>query len=102
MTSATWALAEKLFRKERRTIDKSASVVLAELARENALLADTPLLLVQRLLIIYRGLRPAFSLLLKLPMVPANVRKLLETLMHVLDDLDSPEVIGRFKAGRDL
>lgn len=100
--SNVFALAESIIRKEKKDVDKRINALMTELAHENTLLPETPFRILQRVLKIYRGVKPVFSVIVRLPFMPTTWSAVIEALMRALDALDVPEVIAKFKAGKDL
>jgi hypothetical protein len=71
---------------------------------KHTLLAESPADRLQRVLKIFRGIKPLLRLLTSLPLLPASWRSALLTFVQALDALAAvgPEITARFKAGRDL
>lgn len=100
--SSVFALAESIILKERKVVDKRILALVKELEHENTLLPETPFRILQRVLKIYRGVKPVISVIVKLPFMPTTWSAVIEALMRALDALDTPEVVAKFKAGKDL
>ena len=100
--SAIFLNTEILIRKEKKNVDKRIAALMTELSHENTLLPETPFRLLQRMLKIYRGVKPVLTVIVKLPILPPTWSAIIEAFMRTLDALDVPEVIGKFKAGKDL
>ena len=100
--SNAFALSETLIRKEKKNVDRRIAALMTELNHETTLLPETPLRLLQRALKFYRGVKPVLGVLVKLPFMPPTWSAIIEGFMRALDALDTAEVIGKFKAGRDL
>ncbi|HYK04916.1 MAG TPA: hypothetical protein VE974_24395 [Thermoanaerobaculia bacterium] len=71
--------------RNKRTIDRSISIAMRELERENALLQESACGRVQRVLKIYRGLKPLFTVLISLPLFPSPWRAALFTFSRALE-----------------
>ena len=93
---------ETLILKEKKAIDRSVTSLMAEMAHENTLLPDTPLRLLQRALKVYRGVRPLFTVIAKLPLLPPTWGAVLEMFIRALDAVAAVDVTTAFKAGKDL
>jgi len=96
--------SEELIAKNKRTIDRSVRTLVQEMEHENTLLAESPSGVVQRVLKVYRGIKPLLTLLHALPILPLSWRASLGMLIQALDALAlaGPEITNGFKAGKDL
>jgi hypothetical protein len=97
-------LASLIDLKTKRRINAAVRETMASLENENALIADSPNVLFQRVLKVYLGLKPLLAFLTTFPILPPPWRKGLSALFQVLEALAAigPEVTVQFKAGRDL
>jgi hypothetical protein len=93
---------EALIRKEKKAVDRSVNALLAQMGNENTLLPETPMGIVQRVVKIYRGARPALVLIRKLPLVPATWSATIDFLVRGLDALSALDIPVAFKAGKDI
>ena len=104
--SNLYVISDAMIRKEQQNGDERVTGLLAELDDETIVVPQTALSAVQRVLKIYRGVKPVLGLLVKLPIVPSHWSALVAAFLDALDKLDSPAVIGEitttFKAGKDL
>ena len=79
--------SEELIAKSKKTIDRSVRTLVQEMEHENTLMAESPSGIVQRVLKVYRGIKPLLTLLNSLPILPMNWRASLGMLIHALDAL---------------
>jgi hypothetical protein len=89
---------ETTIAKHRKTIDRSLSVLMRELERENALLQGSPQGRIQRVLKIYRGLKPLLTVLISLPLFPAPWRAALFMYNRAVEAL----TVADLKMGKEL
>lgn len=89
---------ETTIAKNRKTIDRSISILMRELERENALLQGSPYGRIQRVLKIYRGLKPLFAVLISLPLIPAPWRAALFMYSRAVEAL----TVADLKMGKEL
>lgn len=75
-----------------------------EMEQENALLAETQGGRIQRLLKIYRGIKPLLTVVATLPLIPSTWRAALILFNQALEAvaIGAPDVEADFKAGKDL
>jgi hypothetical protein len=57
---------------------------------------------IQRLVVIYRAVRPLLVALAALPLIPSHWRAAVQVLITTLDEIAAPAATGEFKAGKDL
>lgn len=76
---------EATIARNKRAIDRSINVVLREVERENELLQASAHGRVQRVLKIYRGLKPFFAVLISLPLFPSPWRAALFMFSRALE-----------------
>ena len=100
--TTTFQTTEAFIQKNRKNVDRGIRALNGEVAQENTLLADTPNSRLQRVLEVYRGIKPLLTVLTALPILPTLWRNGLTLLTQVLDSLAEPEVTAAFKAGKDL
>ncbi|HEV7240808.1 MAG TPA: hypothetical protein VGQ36_16330 [Thermoanaerobaculia bacterium] len=95
-------LTEKVILKDKKTVDRSIRTLMADMEHENTLLAESANSRVQRVLKVYRGIKPLFAVLASLPILPSNWRAAIVMFNQVLESLAAVDVAGEFKAGKDL
>ena len=86
-------------------VGRSLKALKADLKNENALLlTQTFAGRVQRVLKIYKGVKPVLTVLSTLPLLPTTWRAGVVMLIEAMDAIanSSPEVGSDFKAGKDL
>ena len=88
----------------KKSIDREVRALLREMEHENTLVAETPNSRLQRVLKIFRSLKPALAVISSLPLIPGNWRGAITMLVQALDALAlvGPEITAEFKAGKDL
>jgi len=96
--------SETTISKSKKSIDRNIRTLMQEMESENTLVQDTPAGRFQRVLKIFRGLRPLFAVLGSLPLIPSTWRAAIVMFTQALDALAAigPEVTVEFKAGKDL
>ena len=104
MSNDPKAIAEIFISKNRKPIDRSLRTLMAELEQENTLLPQTPSSQFQRLVKVYRNVKPVLTILSTLALIPTGWRTGLMVLVQALDSLTlaAPDVTAQFKAGKDL
>jgi hypothetical protein len=95
---------ENTIKAAKRVIDRSLRALMHELEHENTLLAETPVGKFQKVLKIYRGIKPLLKVLSAVPLIPTAWRASIVMLDQALEALAgvSGELTAQFKAGRDL
>ena len=90
--------------KMRKQLDASVRRAVSSLEHENTLLAMSPIAVLQRLLKVYKNLKPLLVFLTTFPLVPQSVRTGIGLLLQMLESVVTvtPEIVSRFKAGKDL
>ena len=90
--------------KTRKKVDACVRAALASLEQEDVAATDTPNSRFQRLLQIFRTLRPLFAFLASFPLIPTLWRTGLGVVVQLLESLakDGTNVTLQFKAGKDL
>ena len=96
--------SEELIAKHKRNIDGSVRTLMREMEHENTLVPEPPISRLQRVLKIYRQIKPLLALLGSLPFIPYNWRSPLLMFTQALDALAAvgPDLTAQFKAGKDL
>ena len=100
----TKSASEELIEKHKKGVNRSIRNLVQEMEHEKPLLADTPLGALQRVLKVYRQIKPLLTVLGSLPILPYNWRGALTIFTQALDALaaTAPAVTAAFKAGKDL
>jgi hypothetical protein len=88
----------------KRSVDRSVRTLMQELEHENTLIGETPAARFQKVLKIYRGLKPVLAVVSTLPLIPSTWRAALVMFDQALEALSgvSGELLAPFKAGKDL
>ncbi len=96
--------SEAMIARSKRSIDRNVRALMQEMEHENTLVPETPNGRLQRVLKIFRSLRPTLALVGALPIIPSNWRAAISMLIQALDALAlvGPEITANFKAGKDL
>lgn len=96
--------SEAAISKSKRSVDRSIRSLMQEMEHENTLVQESALARLQRVLKIFRGLKPLFAVLGSLPLIPATWRAALAMFVQALDALAlvGPDFTADFKAGKDL
>jgi hypothetical protein len=96
--------SEEAIATSKKSIDREVRALLQEMEHENTLVAETPNSRLQRVLKIFRSLKPALAVIVALPLIPGNWRAAITLLVQALDSLAlvGPEITAQFKAGKDL
>lgn len=102
MSTNPMTQTETLLKLSKKSVDRSIRTLVAEMEHENTLLAESAGGRVQRLLEIYRGIKPLLTVLASLPLLPSNWRAALVIFNQVLESLATSGITADFKAGKDL
>jgi len=96
--------SETHIKTSKRSVDASLRNLQKEMESENTLIQETPVGRLQRVLKIFRGIKPLFAVLGSLPLIPSTWRAAIVMFTQALDALAlvAPEVTAEFKAGKDL
>lgn len=96
--------SEAAIAKSKRSVDRNIRALIEEMEYENTLIQETPNGRLQRVLKIFRGIKPLLTVLTSLALVPPNWRGALAMFVQALDALAlvGPDFNASFKAGRDL
>ena len=72
--------------------------------QENTLVQDTPNGRLQKVLKIWRGIKPVFTVLSSLPLIPSTWRAAIVMFTQALESLSAVggDITAQFKAGKDL
>lgn len=95
---------ETTIRSSKRSVDASLRNLQKEMEQENTLVQETPVARFQRVLKIYRGIKPLLSVLGALPIIPHTWRAAIVMFNQALEALSSVagDITAQFKAGKDL
>jgi hypothetical protein len=90
--------------KSKRSTDRTLRALQQEMEQENTLVQDTPNTRLQKVLKIYRGIKPVFAVIGSLPLIPSTWRAAIVMFTQALDALTAVggEITAEFKAGKDL
>lgn len=96
--------SESTIKTSKRSVDASLRNLQKEMEQENTLVQDTPTGRLQRVLKIYRGVKPLFAVISTLPLIPSTWRAAIVMFNQALEALaiSAPDVTAEFKAGKDL
>ena len=96
--------SEEAIAGSKKSIDRTVRTLMQEMEHENTLVPETPNSRLQRVLKIFRSLKPALAVISALPLIPSNWRGALAMFLQALDALAlvGPEITADFKAGKDL
>jgi hypothetical protein len=96
--------SEEAIATNKTSIDREVRALMREMEHENTLVQETPNSRLQRVLKIFRSLKPALAVIGALPLIPANWRGAIAMFVQALDALAlvGPEITAEFKAGKDL
>lgn len=90
--------------KSKRSTDRTLRALQQDMEQENTLVQDTPNSRLQKVLKIYRGIKPVFAVIGSLPLIPSTWRAAIVMFTQALDALTAVggEITAQFKAGKDL
>jgi hypothetical protein len=90
--------------KSKRSTDRTLRTLQQEMEQENTLVQDTPNSRLQKVLKIYRGIKPVFAVIGSLPLIPSTWRAAIVMFTQALDALAvvGGDITAQFKAGKDL
>jgi hypothetical protein len=96
--------SKSIIEKTKRSTDRTVRALQQDMEQENTLVADTPNTRLQKVLKIYRGIKPVLAVLGSLPLIPSTWRAAVVMFTQALDALSSVggEITAQFKAGKDL
>lgn len=97
--------SEATISKSKKSVDRNIRTLMQEMEHENTLLQESPAGRLQRVLKIFRGIKPLFAVLAALPLIPATWRAAIAMFVQALDALAvvGPDLTAAdFKAGKDL
>jgi hypothetical protein len=96
--------SKAMIEKSKRSTDRSLRALQTDMEHENTLVQDTPNTRLQKVLKIYRGIKPVFAVIGSLPLIPSTWRAAIVMFTQALDALTAVggEITAEFKAGKDL
>lgn len=96
--------SQTLIQTNKKSVDRSIRTLMTEMEHENTLAPETPVSRFQKVLKIYRSIKPLLSVLGSLPLIPPTWRAAIVVFDQSLESLSavSGEITAQFKAGRDL
>lgn len=96
--------SETMISKSKKNVDRSIRTLMQEMEHENTLVPESPSGRLQRVLKIFRGIKPLFVVLSSLPLIPSTWRAAIVMFTQALEALAiaAPDVTADFKAGKDL
>ena len=96
--------SDTTIRANKRAVDASLRNLQKEMEQENTLVQETPFGRLQRVLKIYRGIKPLLTTLSAIPLIHSTWRAAIVMFNQALESLASsaPDVAAEFKAGKDL
>lgn len=96
--------SKAMIEKSKRSTDRTLRALNLDMEQENTLVQDTPNGRLQKVLKIYRGIKPVFAVLGSLPLIPSTWRAAIVMFTQALDALTAVggEITAEFKAGKDL
>jgi hypothetical protein len=99
-----YELSKALIAQNKTSVNRNLRGLQVTMEQENTLIAETPVVKFQKVLKIYRSIKPLLSVLATLPLVPTTWRAAVVMFTQALDALSgvSGEITASFKAGKDL
>jgi hypothetical protein len=96
--------SKTMIEKSKRSTDRTLRALNLDMEQENTLVQDTPNTRLQKVLKIYRGIKPVITIIGSLPLVPSTWRAAIVMFTQALDALAAVggEITAEFKAGKDL
>ena len=96
--------SKAMIEKSKRSTDRTLRALNMDMEQENTLVQDTPNGRLQKVLKIYRGIKPVFAVIGSLPLIPSTWRAAIVMFTQALDALAvvGGEITAEFKAGKDL
>lgn len=104
-TTSNQVTSEAAIKSSKKTIDRNIRTLMQEMEHENTLLPETPSGKLQRVLKIYRGIKPMLTVISTLPLIPSTWRAAVVMFNQALEALSLAgigEVTAEFKGGKDL
>jgi hypothetical protein len=96
--------SKTMIEKSKRSTDRSLRALNIDMEHENTLVQDSPNTRLQKVLKIYRGIKPVITVIGALPLIPSTWRAAIVMFTQALDALAAVggEITAEFKAGKDL
>ena len=96
--------SKELIEKSKRSNDRTLRALQQDMEQENTLVGDTPNGRLQKVLKIWRGIKPVFAVISTLPLIPSTWRAAIVMFTQALDALTAVggEITAEFKAGKDI
>jgi len=96
--------SKEMIEKSKRSTDRTLRALNVDMEQENTLVGDTPNGRLQKVLKIWRGIKPVFAVISTLPLIPSTWRAAIVMFTQALDALTAVggEITAEFKAGKDL
>lgn len=96
--------SKTMIEKSKRSTDRTLRALQQEMEQENTLVQDTPNGRLQKVLKIWRGIKPVFTVIGSLPLIPSTWRGMIIVFTQALDALSAVggDITAQFKAGKDL
>lgn len=100
--------SEAAIKNSKKTIDRNIRTLMQEMEHENTLIPETPTGKLQRVLKIYRSIKPMLTVISTLPLIPSTWRAAVVMFNQALEALSlagfggGGEVTAEFKGGKDL
>jgi hypothetical protein len=90
--------------KTRKQMEGCVLRAMSALEHENTVIAQSPIAVFQRLLKVYKQLKPLLAFLTTFPLVPQSIRTGIMLLAQTLESVSEagPTLTTWFKAGKDL
>lgn len=103
-TNANEESSQAIIKACKKSIDRRVRTLMQEMEHETTLVAETPVSRLQKVLKIYRGMKPLFGVLSTLPVVPTTWRAAIVMFDQALESLSGVggEITAAFKAGKDI
>ncbi|HEX8155065.1 MAG TPA: hypothetical protein VF698_18175 [Thermoanaerobaculia bacterium] len=96
--------SKSMIEKSKRSTDRTLRALNVDMEQENTLVQDTPNGRLQKVLKIWRGIKPVFTVLSSLPLIPSTWRAAIVMFTQALESLSAVggDITAQFKAGKDL
>jgi hypothetical protein len=96
--------SKAMIEKSKRSTDRTLRSLQQDMEQENTLVQDTPNGRLQKVLKIWRGVKPVFAVIGSLPLIPSTWRAAIVMFTQALDALTAVggDITAQFKAGKDL
>lgn len=96
--------SKEMIAKSKRSTDRTLRALQQDMEQENTLVQDSPNSRLQKVLKIYRGIKPVITVIGALPLIPSTWRAAIVMFTQALDALAAVggEITAEFKAGKDL